>query len=169
MALPVIPNIALGRYEEYCQLAKDKPTGFANAGLVWILLANAGLEADTVLRDYASVSTLLAAANDEATFTLASGTLRKAVVAADITLTVDNSGDTAKVDITTDPTWLPTSAQAIGAIILAFDPDTTGGTDADLIPLFIDSMGPTTTGTGGAATPFTYQVASGGFDSAVQA
>jgi len=169
MALPIIPNIALERDAEYCQLAHDKPTGFANAGLVWVLLKASGLEADTVLRDYANLDALLKRGGGsqvaEASFT---GYSRLAVTNTNISITVDNVNDKVLIDITVDPSWDPTTVEDIGAIALCFDPDTTGGTDADIIPLFVDAC-VETTGTGGAATPLTYVVATNGYNSGVQA
>lgn len=163
MALPVIPNIALGKVVEYCQLAKDKPTGFANAGLSWRLLT--GTIDGTVegqIRDADTFAAIVALAVDEATFTgyTAGGFV---TAAADITVgTPDDSANTNSVDVVTNPTWNPTSAQNLTGIVLCFDPDTTTGTDSTVIPLFVDAM-VVTTGTGGAATPLTYQIASGGF------
>lgn len=157
MALPIIPNIALGKTAEYCQLAKDQPTGFASAGLKWVLLVSSGLESSATLAGYALLSTLLAASNNEASFT---GYSRLTVTAGDITI---GSTTPRTVDITTDPSWDPTTVEAIGAIVLVFCPDT-GGADSTFIPLMIDDAADSTVD----GTPFTYQIASGGFYSTAQ-
>lgn len=56
-------NIALGRQIHYAALPA------ATDSLVMVLLKTAGLEADSALRDHDTLAALLAAANDEATFT----------------------------------------------------------------------------------------------------
>lgn len=155
MALPIIPNVALGRIVEFCQLAKDQPSGFASARLRWILLKSAGLEPDTTLRDYDTVAAILAAANDESGF---GAYARLTVAPANISIPDPDTPDQASVDITVDPSWNPVAPQEqVGAIILAFNPD---GADTLLTPLFIDAVG-VLSGTGGVSTPLTYQIASG--------
>jgi hypothetical protein len=142
-------NIAKGRFARYCDLPA------ANDAIVWVALQSAGLEADAVLQDYATLSALLAAANDEATFT---GYARIAHTAS-IVVTTDNTNNRVDVDDTSDPAWSPTSAQALGKIIACYDPDTTTGTDADLVPLFADDFALTTPTSGSV----TYSVNVGGF------
>lgn len=148
----IVFNIAKGRVGRYADLPAT------NDAIIWVLLKFAGLEADATLQDYTTLSALLAAANDEATFT---GYARITHVAS-IVPAVDNTANSLSVDDTTDPTWTPSSAQGLGKIIACYDPDTTGGTDADLIPLFADDFA-ITTPTSGAIT---YVVATGGFYSA---
>lgn len=120
-----------------------------------MLLKSAGLVSDATLLDYASLSTLLAGASDEATFT---GYARLTHTGS-LVVTVDNTNDRTDVDDSSDPSWSPTSAEALGKIVACYDPDTTGGTDADLIPIFADDF-VLTTPTSGTVT---YVVASSGF------
>jgi hypothetical protein len=127
----------------------------ANDGLIWVILANAGLESDAVLKDKVSLADIVSGTTDEATFT---GYARLTHVGS-VVVAIDESGDDVTIDDTTDPSWSPTSAQAIGKIVACYDPDTTGGTDADLIPIFADDFAMTTPVTGS----ITYQVATGGF------
>ena len=79
-----------------------------------------------------------------------------------MTPAVDNAGDKYTLDVTTDPSWSPTNAEALTRIALVYDNDTTGGTDANIVPLFIDDFALTTPTSG----TITYQVATGGCISA---
>lgn len=141
----LIPNIAKGRVAELCLL------GAANDSLFWVLLRNA--ETDANIRDAASLAALIALAVDEATF---AGYAR--VPAAGVLVTPDNVNDRQAVDAN-DPTWNPTAAQALTRIVLCYDYTTLAGTDADVIPLFVDDFA-TTTNTSGVLS---YVVAAGGF------
>ena len=131
----LIPNIAKGKFARYAELPE---TG---DNLKWIILQSASLEADATLRDYDSVSAILGGTSSEATFT---GYSRQ--VATGVTVTVDDTND--RVDIAIDnPSWSPTSAQAQGKIILAYDP-TGSSADTDLVPLFMDDFSVTTATSG---------------------
>lgn len=141
----LIPNIAKGKLAYYAGLPA------ANDALVWILFS--GSETDDNLRDADTVAAIEALTTAEATFT---GYAR--VTASSVTVTVDDTNNRVDLDAA-DPSWSPTSAQALTRIVLAYDPDTTGGTDADLIPLFIDDFAITTPTSGTVS----YTVASGGF------
>lgn len=143
----LIPNIAKGKFARYAMLPDP------NDALIALVLVLAGLETDAVLRDYADVAAILAAANDEATF---AGYARQTLTG--VTVTVDNTNDRVDVDCV-DPVFNPTGAQAIAKIVFAYDPDTTGGTDSSLVPLFIDDFALTTPTSG----TVTYQVAGAGF------
>lgn len=119
---------AAGKVARYAMLPE------ANDALVAVLLQSAGLEPDATLRDYDTLAAILAAANDEATFT---GYSRQ--VLTGVTVTVDDANNRVDVDFA-DPSWSPTTAQALGKIVVCYDPDTTGGTDADLVPLVADDF-----------------------------
>lgn len=146
----LVPNIAKGKIAYYAGLPA------ANDALVWVLFT--GVETDDNLRDADNLTAVIALAVDEATFT----GYARIVHTAGITATVDDVNNWVTLDDTVDPSWSPTSSQALTRIGLFYDPDTTGGTDADLIPLFFDDF-PVTTGTSGTLT---YVVATGGFDKA---
>jgi hypothetical protein len=121
-----VQNIALGKIKYYAELPA------ANDALILVFLKLTGLEADGTLRDYDTLGAMLAAANDECDFT---GYSRKTI--AGVSPTVDDGTNTMNVD-GTDPTSYTNSggaAQVAGACFVCYDPDTTGGTDADIIPL----------------------------------
>jgi hypothetical protein len=126
----------------------------ANDGLVAVLLKSSGLEADGTLQDYDTLAAILAAANDEADFT---GYARVALTG--VAVAVDDTNNRVDVDFD-DPVWSPTTAPNVGKIVVCYDPDTTTGTDADLIPIGADDFVLGSTPTSGTVT---YQVAAGGF------
>lgn len=124
-------NIAKGKIAYYAGLP------LTNDALVLVWVKNTGLESDATLKDYDSLAAILAAANDECDFT---GYTRRTL--ASVTATVDDSIDKAVIDANDPSSYTNTgSAQVSGAAIVCYDPDTTGGTDADLIPLFQNLTG----------------------------
>lgn len=99
-----------------------------------MLLKSSGIEADGTLKDYDTLSALLAASNDEADFT---GYARRTL--GSVTVTVDDTNDRIDLDAADPAAWTNTggSAQTISDAVICYDPDTTGGTDADLVPLVL--------------------------------
>lgn len=137
-------NIAKGRAAHYGSLPA------ANDGLVAVPLEASGLEADAVLQDYDNLSVLLAGtSNEQATMG------RKAL--ASVTVAVDDTGNAVTVDAA-DVTWTAATGNSVGALVICYDPDTTSGTDADLIPLVKLDMAVTPAG-----GDVTYQFNSAGF------
>ena len=141
----LIANIAKGKFAYYSTLPA------ANDALIWVLFS--GSETDANVRDTDTLTTMIALAVDEATFT---GYSRQ--TATGVVVTVDDTNDRVDVDAA-DPSWSPTTAQALTRIGLFYDPDTTGGTDGDLIPLFVDDFALTTPTSG----TVTYQVNAAGW------
>lgn len=114
-------NVALGRHVHYASLPG------ASDGLVAILLEATGIEDDDTLRAYDTVEALLAGDSTEQT-TMGRKTL------ANVTVTVDD--DSNEASWTCDNlTYTAASGNAVGKLIVAYDPDTTSGDDGDLIPL----------------------------------
>jgi hypothetical protein len=114
-------NIAKGKLKYYAELPA------ANDALIVIPLEAAGLEADATLKDYDDVAALIAGTTNEQT---TSG--RKTVTG--VTVTVDDTNDRVDFDFA-DQTWAASTGNAVGALLIAYDPDTTGGTDSSLVPL----------------------------------
>lgn len=118
----IVFNIAKGRIAHYASLPAT------NDALIMVPIETTGLEADATLRDYDNLSVLLAGASNEQT-TLGRKTL------GSVTVTVDDTNDRVDIDCA-DVTWTATAGNAISAVVTCYDPDTTGGTDTDLVPLF---------------------------------
>jgi hypothetical protein len=114
-------NIALGKVGYYAGLPA------ANDALIAIPIESSGVEADAVIRDYDTVAAILAATTNEQS-TMGRKTLTS------VTDTVDDSNNRRDVACATI-TWAGATGNAISDILICYDPDTTSGTDADLIPL----------------------------------
>jgi hypothetical protein len=144
---PFVFNMGKGR------VSADARLPLANDALVAVLLQSAGLETDAVLLDKDTMTDVVSGATDEATF---AGYARQ--VLTGVVVTVDDVNNRVDIDCN-DPTWSPTAGQALGKIAIFYDPDTTGGTDADLIPEVADDFVLTTPPTGTVS----YAVAGAGF------
>lgn len=114
-------NIALGRVASLAALPAT------NDALIAVPLEATGLVTDATMRDYDDLGTLLAGASNEQ---VAMG--RKTL--SGVTVTVDDTNDRVAIDCA-DITWTAATGNAVGALVICYDPDTTTGTDADLIPL----------------------------------
>jgi len=147
-------NIAKGRVAEYVNRVKSNDP--ANSALIMLVLATSGLESDATLLDKDDVAALVSGTTNEVTN---SGYARKTLTDADIAaIAPDDTNDRMDVDIP-DQTW---SAVAAGdgwsKIVIAYDPDTTGGTDSAIIPLTAHDFVVTPDG-----SDITAQIAAAGF------
>jgi len=125
-------NRALGRVAEYYQRVDAADP--VNCALVIVALLATGIESDAVLKDKDTLADVVAGTTDEAAN---AGYARKVLVGADLAaLAPDDTNDRMDLDIA-DQTWTSVAAAggAWAALLICFDPDTTGGTDADIIPL----------------------------------
>jgi hypothetical protein len=141
-------NIAKGRAAYYATLPAT------NDALVLVLFKTV-LDADSALVDRTTLAAITAASNVEADFT---NYARKTLTS--VTVTVDNTNDRVDVDIA-DQTWTAaggTTNNTLAKLIIGYDPDTTGGTDSDIIPLTHHDFVTTTDGSDLLA-----QIATSGF------
>lgn len=122
----LVTNIGKGRFVYYSTLPA------ANDALIIVPLESSGLVADATLIDYDDLAALLAGATNEQT---TAG--RKTVTS--VTVTVDDTNDRTDVDFA-DPVWTGLTGNAIAKLAVCYDPDTTGGSDSDLIPLTVHSF-----------------------------
>ena len=124
-------NISKGRVAElYNRVDTNDP---ANSALIVIVLATSGLEADSVLQDVDTVTALVAGTTNEVTNT---NYARKTLTDSDLgALTPDDTNNRMDVDMP-DQTWTAVAAgDGWSKLVIAYDNDTTGGTDSNLIPL----------------------------------
>jgi hypothetical protein len=113
-------NIAKGREAYYASLPA------ANDALIVVALQTTGLGTDATLVDDATLTAVLTHATEQTTMG------RKTL--AGVSVTVDNTND--RVDISaTNPVWTGATGNPVSKLVVCYDPDTTTGTDADLIPL----------------------------------
>ena len=115
-------NVALGRAAHYATLPA------ASDALVVIVLEAADLVSDATMVDYDNVAAILAGASTEQT------TMGRKTVTSGVSVTVDDDANDVVIEFP-DQTWIEATGGPVGALVIAYDPDTTGGTDADLIPL----------------------------------
>jgi hypothetical protein len=124
-------NVAKGRVNElYRRVDGNDP---ANSALIMIPLLTSGLEADSVLIDADTFADVVAGATNEAT---AGGWGRKTLTDSDLAAqSPDDTNDRQDADIP-DQTWPTVSAgQNVSKLVICYDADNTGGTDANLIPM----------------------------------
>lgn len=115
-------NQAKGRHGYYASLPAT------NDALIAVPLETTGLESDATLKDYDNLSVLLAAASNEQS-TMGRKTL------SGVTSAVNDTTDKWVVDAD-NITWTAASGNAVSKLVVCYDPDTTGGSDTDLIPLY---------------------------------
>ena len=125
----IVFNIAKGRVVElYSRVESDDP---ANSALILIPIETSGLEADSALIDSDTVAEVLDGTTNEQT-----DMGRKTLTATELASlpTPDDTNDRYDLSLP-QVTWTAATGNPISKILVAYDPDTTGGTDANLIPL----------------------------------
>ncbi len=146
-------NIAKGRVAElYNRVDSNDPT---NSALVVVALV--ATATDAVMRDYDTLSALLGDANvAEATNT---NYARKVLTDTDLSaFAPDDTNDRVDLDIP-DQTWTGVAAGDNWTdLVICYDDDTTGGTDANLIPLTLHDFSVTPDG-----SDITAQINAAGF------
>jgi hypothetical protein len=140
----IVMNVAKGRVVElYRRVKANDP---ANSALVLVPIEAAGVESDAVLRDKLTLADFLSGTTNEQT------TMGRKVL-SDAELAAFPGPDTAndRYDVSAPlTTWIAATGNAIGDILVCYDPDTTGGTDSDLIPLTLHDYVLTPDGTDAA-------------------
>lgn len=124
-------DYSLGREVElYGRVDGNDPT---NSALIIVVLTDVGLEADSVLRTYANLSLLLAASNNEVTN---AGYARKTLTDANLAAyTVDTTNHTITLVLPLQTFTAISAGDAWRKILVCYDNDTTGGTDANIVPV----------------------------------
>lgn len=123
-------NIAAGKVAEYAERVNaNDPT---NSAFVLVVINADGTD-DAAMKDVDTLTALLALdANEVTNANYARKTLNQA---GGITVTVDDANDRVEVDIP-DQTFTDIAAgDPWTDLVICYDPDTTGGTDANIVPL----------------------------------
>jgi len=124
---------ARGRSHEIHRIVNDNV--LANSALILVVLAEAGLETDDVLRTYTTLSALLAAANNEPAQaqynrkTLTDADIGPATIGPPLRLTY---GPQTWTSVVAGDSW--------AKILTCIDYDTTAGGDADIVPIVAQDM-----------------------------
>lgn len=133
-------NIAKGRIVElYNRVENNDP---ANSALVLVPIETSGLESDATLIDKDTLADLLSGATNEQT-TMG----RKILTDADLAAlpAPDDTNDRYDLALPT-VTWSAAGGNPISKIAVCYDSDTTGGTDANIIPLCMFDFAQTPSG-----------------------
>lgn len=146
-------NIAKGRIVEYFNRVDVNDP--ANSALIIVVIDAAG-DTDATMKDRDDLTALLGGTCNEVTN---SGYARKTLTDANITMPApDDTNDRFDIDIA-DQTWTAVAAgSAWTDLIVCYDSDTTGGTDANIIPLTCHDFVVTPDG-----SDITAQIAAAGF------
>ena len=125
-------NIAKGRTIEYhARVVNNDP---ANSALILVVLAALALESDDVLQDYDTLSALLAGASNEVTN---ASYARKVLTNADLSApTIDDTANTVTVFFPTQTFPTIGVGDSWKKLLVCYDSDTTGGTDANIVPMY---------------------------------
>ena len=124
-------NISLGRESEFhWRVDNNDP---ANSALILVVLSATNLEADATLRDYDTLSALLAGTSDEVTN---AGYARITVTDAGLSpFVVDDTLNQITLPLANQTTGAITAGNSWSKLLICYDNDTTGGTDANIIPV----------------------------------
>lgn len=135
-------NISKGRWAEFYYRVKNNDP--SNSALIVMVLAASGLESDATLLDKDTVSDVLSGTTNEVTNT---NYARKTLTDADLSvLAPDDTNDRMQLDLP-DQTWSSVAAgDGWSKILVAYDNDTTSGTDANLIPVTLHDFVATPSG-----------------------
>ena len=123
-------NIAKGREVEfYERVLTNDP---ANSALIMLLLQTGG-DPLTTLQDYDTLAALLAGPSNEISV---AGYARKTLTNADLAAWAPNDSTNSTTLVLPLQTFtLTATGQTIDMVIVGYDNDTTGGTDANIVPV----------------------------------
>lgn len=124
-------NVALGREVEfYNRVDTNDP---ANSALILAVLASAGLEADSVLKDADTLAAVVAGSTNEVTN---SGYARKVLDDTALSAyTVDDTNDRILLTLPTQTFTSIVAGDSWDKLLVCYDNDTTTGTDTNIIPI----------------------------------
>jgi hypothetical protein len=157
MMADLVMNIAKGRVTQL--VIEVNGSVYPNSALI-VSLWRRGSATDAALKDYDTVALLEADAQAaELTSGVNANYARKTIIDATPTAIVDDTNEWVDVDIP-DQTWtaLGAGGTAITDLLVAWDNDTTAGTDANQIPLTFHGFSVTPDGSDVVA-----QIATAGF------
>jgi hypothetical protein len=121
-------NIAKGRFVEFFNRVDSNDP--ANSAIILIPLSASGVQA--TITDAATLSAVLASATERTT----GGWVRKTLTDADLAaIAVDNGNDRFPATIPAVTFTTPAAGNNTTGVIVAYDNDTTSGTDANIIPI----------------------------------
>lgn len=124
----IVLNIAKGRFAEFAWRVKNNDP--ANSALV-VVPVDAGATGDATIRDFTTLSAVLGGGVTERS---SGGWGRKVLTDAELgAIAPNHTSDTFPVDIP-DQTWTNVTTGTVTDLLVCYDNDTTGGTDANIVP-----------------------------------
>ena len=125
----IVFNISKGRVVEFHERVNNNDP--ANSALL-IIPVDVGATTDATIRDFDTLAAVLAGGVTERT---TGGWSRKTLTDTDLAaITTDDTNDRNSAAIIAQ-TWSNVTAGAVTDLIICYDSDTTGGTDANIVPL----------------------------------
>lgn len=155
-------NRAKGRVVQFAELIEGSVAPYTNAAFI-VSLWRRGASTDDTLNNYDDVTALEGDANAaELTSGVNAGYVRKTVDEAGVSIVYDDTANDVDVSIP-NQTWttLGAGGAAITDLLVAFDNDTTAGTDANQVPCTFHAFAVTADG-----SDVTAQVGANGFTGA---
>jgi hypothetical protein len=124
-------NVSLGREVElYNRVNNNDPT---NSAFILLVLAESGLEQPSVLKTKDTVADVLAGTTNEVTNV---GYGRKTLTDVDLAAyTVDDTTNSITIAIPVQTFAIISAGDIWAQMLIAYDNDTTAGTDANLVPV----------------------------------
>ena len=124
-------NVSLGREVEfYSRVDGNDP---ANSALIMVVLALAGLESDSILKDKDTLADVVSGTTNEVTNT---NYARKVLTDANLAAyTVDDSADSITLALPLQTFSNIGSGDVWRKVLICYDSDTTAGADANIIPV----------------------------------
>lgn len=149
-------NVSKGRVAElYSRVKTNDP---ANSALIIVVLRTSGLESDAILMDKTDLTNMVSGTTREVTNTNYARKILTDATAGINTVTPDYANDRMDLSIPSQ-TWTAVGAgDGWAKLLVCYDNDTTGGTDANIIPLTAHDFVITPDG-----SDITAQVAAAGF------
>lgn len=114
-------NVAKGREAYYASLPGS------NDALIVVPIEATGVEADGTIVDHDTLAAVLGGSSNEQT-TMARQTL------SGVSVTVDDTGNKVTLDAN-DVVFTGATGNDTAKLLLCYDPDTTSGTDSDIVPI----------------------------------
>jgi len=144
-------NIAKGRAVElYNNVKSNSP---ANSAFIVVLLKTTGLDAEDTMNNFDDLAAVLAA-NDECDFT---NYARKTLTDSDIAAlpAPDDTNNRRDLDLPDLVYTSPGGASnnTVGAVLVCYDADTTGGADSAIVPISLHELSWTTDGNNTTIAP----------------
>lgn len=137
----IVFNISKGRAVEFYNRVESSDP--ANAAFILVPIETAGLETDAVLRDKDDLAAVLSGATNEQT-TMGRKTLTDVELVA---LPAPDDGTDVYLIAVPSVTWVGATGNALSKMLVCYDPDTTAGTDANILPVSLHDFAVTPDGT----------------------